>query len=60
MSPFVRVPILAALGERDEAFAWLGRAYDERSTQLAFIGVGLSELATDPRFDGFLTRVGLR
>src|SRR5262245_6281469 len=41
VSPFVRVPILAALGERDEAFAWLGRAFEERSTQLAFIGLEL-------------------
>jgi DNA-binding winged helix-turn-helix (wHTH) protein/tetratricopeptide (TPR) repeat protein len=60
VSPFARVPILAALGQHDEAFAWLGRAYDERSTQLAFIGVELVALRSDPRFEGYLTRVGLR
>jgi DNA-binding winged helix-turn-helix (wHTH) protein/Tfp pilus assembly protein PilF len=60
VSPFARVPILAALGDHDEAFVWLARAFDERSAQLALIRVSLSELQADPRFNGFLARVGLQ
>jgi DNA-binding winged helix-turn-helix (wHTH) protein/tetratricopeptide (TPR) repeat protein len=60
VSPFTRVPILAALGEHDEAFAWLERAFDERSTQLPFLSVSLSALKSDPRFADLVSRVGLR
>ena len=60
MSPFARVPVLAALGEHDAAFAWLERAFDERSSQLPFLGVSLSSLQSDPRYSTLSKRVGLR
>lgn len=37
--------IYAALGEKDETFRWLGRAFEDRSTLIAW-------LAWDPVFDG--------
>ena len=60
VSPYARVPILAALGQHDQAFTWLGRAFDERSSQLPFIAINLAELRPDTRFTTYLTRVGLR
>jgi serine/threonine-protein kinase len=41
----------ASLGELDEAFAWLGRAFDERYGPLVFLGVDpdIDALRADPR-----------
>ena len=52
--------IHAQLGERDEAFAELERAYDSREGQLAFLRVSfrLDALRSDPRFDDLLRRIG--
>jgi TolB-like protein/predicted Zn-dependent protease len=49
------------LGQRDEAFAWLERAYEERSDQLAYLGVEplLDPLRADPRFEVLRRRLGL-
>jgi serine/threonine protein kinase/tetratricopeptide (TPR) repeat protein len=49
------------LGELDETFAWLGRAYGERSGFLAFLKVEpmLDSLRADARFTELLRRVGL-
>ena len=53
--------INAGLGERDEAFAWLGEACDERSTWLTYsrLDPRLDDLRGDPRFEALLRRVGL-
>ena len=55
--------VYAMLGDRDQAFHWLGRAYEERSRELVYL---LPEVATtwsriwdDPRFDDLVKRVGL-
>jgi serine/threonine-protein kinase len=49
------------LGERDEAFAWLERAHQERSDQMAYLGVEplLDPLRADPRFDALLRSLRL-
>ena len=49
------------LGEMDEAFTWLERAYEERSGFLAFLKVEpmLDGLRADARFADLLRRVGL-
>jgi len=53
--------IHAALGEKDQAFEWLERAYQERAFWLNFIKIEplLDSLRTDARFTDLLRRVGL-
>jgi serine/threonine-protein kinase len=50
----------AVRGERDEAFAWLDRALEQRDAGLAEAkpDVFLRSLRTDPRWEGFLARIG--
>ena len=43
-SPLIIAGFYARLGQREEAFAWLEKAYDERS-------VWMAQLSCDPRFD---------
>jgi len=51
------------LGRKDQAFAWLEKAYELRSgvDEMVFLPVdpGFDPLRSDPRFDAFLQRVGL-
>jgi eukaryotic-like serine/threonine-protein kinase len=62
-----RVPALhfalihIGLGEKDEAFAWLDRAFEERSDQLPYLGVDplFDPLRQDPRFTTLLRRLNL-
>jgi TolB-like protein/Tfp pilus assembly protein PilF len=51
----------AGLGDKDEAFAWLEKAYAERRGRLASLQVEpmLEPLRTDPRFSDLARRVGL-
>ena len=53
--------IYANLGDRDEAFKWLEKLFDERSGALIFLKVDpqLDKLRTDPRFTDLVRRVGL-
>ena len=53
--------ICAALGEREEAFRWLDRAHEERSSWLVFLGVEpwWDSLRDDRRFHDLVRRVGL-
>jgi tetratricopeptide (TPR) repeat protein len=50
-----------ALGEIDEAFVYLDRAADERSSSMPFIDVNprLAPLRADPRFAALRRKVGL-
>jgi tetratricopeptide (TPR) repeat protein len=50
-----------ALGENDEAFAWLERAFQEHSGLLKFIKVfpPFDSIRGDPRFQDLVRRVGL-
>jgi TolB-like protein/DNA-binding winged helix-turn-helix (wHTH) protein/Tfp pilus assembly protein PilF len=50
-----------ALGESNEAFAWLEKAYEERDPQLTYIKAGrrFEPLRKDPRFQQIVHRVGL-
>lgn len=60
VSPFLPAVVYAGLNEKDKAFYWLERAYQERSNWLTLIKVGrrLKPLQGDPRFDDLLKRVG--
>lgn len=52
--------IHALLGEREQAFVWLDRAYQGRASSLVYVGQtpDLSSLHQDPRFDDLLCRMG--
>src|SRR5213080_1877327 len=49
------------LGDKDQAFTWLGRAFQERSSWLAWAKVEprFDTLRTDPRFNSLLVRMRL-
>ena len=53
--------IYAGLGDKDQAFAWLEKGYEERSTPLYFLKVDpiWDPLRSDPRFNDLLRRIGL-
>jgi TolB-like protein/DNA-binding winged helix-turn-helix (wHTH) protein/Tfp pilus assembly protein PilF len=52
--------IYGALGEKDQAFAWLQRAYDERDPQITYLILDpfMDPLRSDPRFDDLVRKVG--
>jgi len=54
--------IYAGLGENDEAFAWLEKAYDEHSFSLTWLKVepAWDSVRSDPRFANLLRRMGLQ
>jgi serine/threonine-protein kinase len=53
--------VYAGLGEKDQAFAWLEKAYAEHSFNMAWLKVEprWDSLRSDPRFADLLRRVGL-
>jgi hypothetical protein len=53
--------VYAALGEKDEAFRWLNRAFDEHSASIgSFIFTPeFRPLRSDPRFADLLRRIGI-
>ena len=53
--------IYAGLGENDQAFEWLGRAYDDRTSDLVRFKIyPWSDLfRSDPRYDDLVGRLGL-
>ena len=62
ISPYSRAIIYAGLGDKDQVFAWLERAYQERSYFLAVYlptDSRLDNLHADPRFIDLKRRVGL-
>ena len=61
MDTFFAVENYAALGEKDKAFEWLDRMYEDRKGMLIWLKVdpGLDPLRSDPRFRELARRVGL-
>jgi hypothetical protein len=49
------------MGEKDQAFEWLDKAYEERSPWLIHLRVDprFETLHSDPRFTNLVRRVGL-
>lgn len=61
VSPYGFAMHYAALGEKDRAFEWLEKAFEERDHALVSLKVdpACDPLRTDPRFDELLRLVGL-
>jgi len=61
VSPMAFVYLYIGLENKDEAFAWLEKAYQERSNGIAFFKVSPIEdsLRSDARFADLLRRIGL-
>ena len=61
-SPTGLAILRSALGEHEQAFALLERAYSAHDQQLVWIGVEAAynpQLRSDPRFQDLLRRIGL-
>jgi serine/threonine-protein kinase len=62
ISPHEMAIIYAGLGEKEQAFAWLEKAYADRSWRLPYLNKAeprLDSLRSDPRFADLVRRVGL-
>lgn len=61
VAPFQVAMVHLGLGDLDQAFAWLEKAYEARSWYLTWLGVApeLDPLRADPRYDDLVRRVGL-
>ena len=53
--------LYARLGEKDQAFEWLEKAYAERSDGLLRLkeDLGFDNIRSDPRYADLLRRIGL-
>jgi tetratricopeptide (TPR) repeat protein len=61
VSPYLIAEIYAGLGEKDEAFRWLERAYRERDAQIGYLALDpeMDPLRSDPRFPPLIQRLKL-
>ncbi len=61
VSPCRMAAIYAGLGEKEQAFAWLDRAYEERDGWLVWLNLDpvLDPVRSDKRFKRLLKKVGL-
>src|SRR5258705_11739418 len=59
--PYSIAIIYAGLNDKDQAFAWLNKAYDDRSFFIALLKfeTTLDNLRTDPRYKELLKRLNL-
>jgi len=61
VSPVVLATYCALLGQTDDAFMWLERAYREHSALIVLmVSPQFSSVRDDPRYRDLLTRVGLK
>jgi tetratricopeptide (TPR) repeat protein len=60
VTPYVIAMVYIGLGERDEAFAWIEKAYEGRSTALVWFKTDplWDTLRSDPRYRDLLRRIG--
>jgi tetratricopeptide (TPR) repeat protein len=61
VAPYLIGAIHAALGERDEAFKWLEKAYDERDSHITYLPLDpeMDCLRSDPRFQFLLGHLNI-
>ena len=61
VSPYIMATVYAGLGEKDKAFDFLERAYQERSLDVSWFlkaDLRIDNLRSDPRFQDLVRRVG--
>jgi len=61
VAPYFVARIFTGLNDKEEAFAWLKKAYDARDECLTWLKVDptMDSLRADPRYPDFLRRLGL-
>lgn len=61
MTPAALVNVYIGLGDKDQAFVWLEKAYAEQSNYIAYSKVFsmLDSIRSDARFAGLVNKVGL-
>ncbi len=61
VSPYDTAIVCAGLGDKDQAFQWLEKAYQERTAVLVHVKwePRFESLHSDPRFQNLLSRIGL-
>jgi serine/threonine protein kinase/Tfp pilus assembly protein PilF len=59
--PYFRAAVYTGLGDKDEAFAWLERAFEERHPGLVLVNIDprFDSLRSDPRFTDLIRRLGV-
>jgi hypothetical protein len=59
--PYAIAAIYTALGEKDQAFAWLDKAYEERDSWMNYLKLDprLDSLHSDQRFVDLVHRMNL-
>jgi serine/threonine protein kinase/Flp pilus assembly protein TadD len=59
--PYFRAAVYTGLGDRDQAFQWLERAYEERHPGLVLVNIDprFDSLRSDPRFTDLIHRLGV-
>jgi TolB-like protein/DNA-binding winged helix-turn-helix (wHTH) protein/Flp pilus assembly protein TadD len=62
VTPAALVNVYIGLGDKDQAFVWLEKAFQERSNFMAYLKVFpiVDPLRSDPRFGDLVRRVGLQ
>jgi tetratricopeptide (TPR) repeat protein len=62
VSPMMPALIAIGLGEKDEAFVWLEKGYEDRAQMMSELRAepAFDPLRADPRFGDLLQRVGLK
>jgi len=59
VSPTTFATIYASLGEKEQAFEWLEKAYQARDSSMFMVDPQLEPLRDDPRFHDLLRRMNL-
>ncbi len=61
VQPSLMATIYLGLGEQDQAFDWLQKAYEDRSAGLVYLKIdpAFDSIRSDPRYIDLLRRVGL-
>jgi len=62
VSPYWFAGVYAGLGDKEQAFAWLDKAYQDRTLFLIWLKVEpqFENLRDDPRYNDLLRRIGLQ